>query len=311
MLAADLSETEGGALLGRFVLLPFGQDGASPAAGLSAREAELLAQVGHRPVALRKLAVSSAAQRALASLRKKGAVQLAAFTPSDAAHVLNLQANWQRNGAVLGARLLLRLRTMSAGNEAAVEALCREVWDATVTKSTRILAEVALGGLKGADAVLDAVSRGQPRVGQATLGIALTVPVVAVGGPVRIYYDEVARRLGTKAIFAPFCDVANAVGAASALVADKVTVMVEGDGNGAFRVHGTGTVETFGSGKLALAQARRLAEATALANAQARGAHAPRVSLEEHITLMPEGRDEDALLTATVIAEALGRPAEA
>ena len=50
--------------------------------------------VDERPKPMRKIAVSSAAQRALASLKRKGLVQTGGFTPSDAAHVLGLQDNW-------------------------------------------------------------------------------------------------------------------------------------------------------------------------------------------------------------------------
>ncbi len=93
MLEADLADTEGGSLHGKFVLKPFGAANA-PTAEVSAREAEILALVDERPRSIRKIAVSSAAQRALASLKRKGLVQTGGFTPSDAAHVLGLQDNW-------------------------------------------------------------------------------------------------------------------------------------------------------------------------------------------------------------------------
>ena len=65
----------------------------------------VLALVGERPKPLRKVALSSGAQRAALSLRKKGLVQLCGFTPSDAAHVLGLQANWSQPAARLAAQL--------------------------------------------------------------------------------------------------------------------------------------------------------------------------------------------------------------
>jgi N-methylhydantoinase A/oxoprolinase/acetone carboxylase beta subunit len=290
-------------------VLPFGKDDRAKPHGLTAREKELLAMVGERPMALRKIAVSSAAQRALGALRKKGLVQLSAFTPSDAAHVLNLQGNWNRQGAELAAKLMFRFRTMKAADNAAAETFCREVWDATVTKSARVVLDTALGGIKDSKTLTDAVCAGHPTVGRAKINVTPNLPIVAVGGPVRVYYDEVGKRLGAKVVFAPFCDVANAVGAASALVADRVTITIEGDGNGLFRLHGGGKSESFSSGPQALAQAQALAERLALDHAINRGAHNPKATIAVSKSHLPDAKDDEGLLTATVTAEAIGTPA--
>jgi hypothetical protein len=129
-----------------------------------------------------------------------------------------------------------------------------------------------------------------------------------VGGPVRVYYEEVGRRLGTNVVFAPFCDVANAVGAASALVADRVTITIAGDGNGLFRMHGGGQSAMFGSGTQALVEAQALAEKIAMEEALHRGARDPKVSIEITKSHLPDAKDDDGLLAATVIAEAIGAP---
>jgi N-methylhydantoinase A/oxoprolinase/acetone carboxylase beta subunit len=310
LLEADLAETEGGSLLGRFVVLPFGKDDRPPPHGLSAREAEVLAVVSDHPTPLRKLAVSNAGQRALAALRRKGLVQLCAFTPSDASHVLGKQDNWSGPAAKLGAKLLARFRNMKMPDDAAIQSICHAVWDATVSMSARIIVDTALVNVNDSHALIDAVCAGRGFVGRAKVQISPAMPIVAVGGPVRVYYDEVARRLQTQVVFAPFCDVANAVGAASALVMDRVTVTVEGDGNGLYRVHGGGQGEQFGSGKLALERAIQLASDLALGQSLKRGAIKPDVEVTVEKNLMPEARDDDGLLTATVTAEAIGRPVQ-
>jgi N-methylhydantoinase A/oxoprolinase/acetone carboxylase beta subunit len=310
LLEADLAETDGGSLHGRFLVLPFGKDDRPPPDGLNAREAEILAMISDFPLSLRKVAVSSAANRAIVALRRKGLVQLCGFTPSDAAHVLKLQNNWSPEAAVLGAKLLARFRTMTLMDEAGLNSFCREVWSEAVKKSARIIIDTALGPITDGDSFLDAVCEGQTGVGRTRISISPAMPIVAVGGPVRVYYEEVARRLGTEVVFAPFCDVANAVGAASALVVDRAVVSVEGDGNGLFRVHGGGKAEAFGSGKLALARAIELATSLASAQALQRGAFEPRVEVSVDKSLMPEARDDDGLLTAVVTAEAIGRPVQ-
>jgi hypothetical protein len=93
-------------------------------------------------------------------------------------------------------------------------------------------------------------------------------------------------------------------------VADRVTITVEGDGNGLFRVHGAGQAELFGSGSLAFAHAQRLATRLAEAQAIAHGAKNPRIELHIEKNLLPEARNDDGLLTATVTAEAIGRPVQ-
>jgi hypothetical protein len=98
------------------------------------------------------------------------------------------------------------------------------------------------------------------------------------------------------------------VGAASALVADRVVVTVEGDGNGLFRVHGAGRAQQFFSGSQALAAAEALAKETALAQAASRGAKNARVTSSVEKALLPETKDDDGLLTAKVTAEAIGAP---
>ncbi len=308
LLEADLADTEGASLHGRFLVLPFGKDDRPPPDGLNAREAEILAMVSDVPLPLRRVAVSTAAQRAVQALRRKGLVQLCGFTPSDAAHVLKLQDNWSADAAVLGAKLLARFRTMKMLDKENLDDFCREVWSAAVTKSARIIIETALGPMTDGSTLLDAVCEGKVGVGRTKVSISPAMPIVAVGGPVRVYYDEVARRLGTSVVFAPFCDVANAVGAASALVVDKVVISVEGDGNGTYRVYGGGQSEVFGSGKLALKRAVELAGDLAMGQAVSRGAFLPAVNVTVEKNLMPEARDDDGLLTALVTAEAIGRP---
>ncbi len=308
MLEADLAETDGGSHHGRFVCLPFGRTESSGAGDLKPREAEVLAMAGESPVPMRKLAVSSAAQRALQVLRRKGLVQISAFTPSDAAHVLNMQDTWTRQAAIIGAKLLCRMRTMKLVDDEGAAEFAREVWSETVYKSAHIMLHTALGDIKGCETIVDTTARGRTEIGQAHVSISPKVPLVAVGGPVKIFYSEVARRLGCEVVFAPFCDVANAVGAAAALVAVRLVVTVEGDGNGIFRVHGDGKSHVFGSGKLALAEARKLATALAEARALAGGGAAPRITLAEEVSLLPEARDEDGLLSAVITAEAVGRP---
>ena len=311
MLESDLADTEGGSLHGRFVVAPFGKTVAPDLSGLNPREIEVLALVTDRPKPLRRVAVSSGAQRALVSLRRKGLVQLCGFTPSDASHVLDLQANWSRPAAMLAAQLALRFRDMKLGTGERVRAFCLEVWGETVRLSTRAILSAALGVEADNNLLIDAVCHGNPVIGLAHVSLSPRVPMVAVGGPARIYYAEVARRLACEVVFTENCEVANAVGAAAGVVALNVTVRVEGDGNGAFRVHGGGATRIFGSGSEALEFAHNSAHDQAVELALGLGAIEPRVTVSVEKFFLPDALNDDGLLKAEVVAEAVGRPTPA
>ncbi|WP_373503064.1 hydantoinase/oxoprolinase family protein [Aestuariivirga sp.] len=307
MLEADLADTEGGSMHGKFVLKPFGAS-ASHSAEVNPREAEILAMVDERPRAIRKIAVSSAAQRALASLKRKGLVQTGGFTPSDAAHVLGLQDNWPGPAAELAAKLMVRFRDMKLGDAVRVEGFCREVWSETVRRTCRVILDTAFGKSFGDHDLVDAVSSGRGSLGLARVSLSPSVPVVAVGGPVRVYYEEVGKRLDCDMVFPPFFDVANAVGAATGVIAQVVTVTVEGDGNGLFRVHGISGVQQFTSGTAALAAAEQQARAAALEAVTQLGAHDPQVQVSVSKHHLPDAADDSGLLEAVIRAEAIGRP---
>ncbi len=311
MLEADLADSDGGSMHGRFILKPFGSTGSLDTAGLTAREEEVLAMVQTRPLPLRKLAQTSGGQRAITSLRKKGLIQFSAFTPSDASHVLGLQGNWSNQAAWLAARLMTRFKDMKAPTDERVQEFCRSVWDKTVALTSRVILDAALGEVVQAESLFNTVSSGIGQKGLVKVSLSPAVPIVAVGGPVKVYYPEVGRRLNCQVVFAPHCDVANAVGAAAGMVSHSVTVTVDGDGNGAFRVLGGGDALVFGEGSEALKKAVERAEQGALNLAIANGAYEPRVSNIVEKSYLPDAQNDNGLLHARIIAEAVGRPTTA
>jgi N-methylhydantoinase A/oxoprolinase/acetone carboxylase beta subunit len=308
MLEGDLASNEGGSMQGRFVLKPFGESLDSVAVGLSGRERDVLALVGERPRPMRTVAVSSGAQRALQSLKRKGLVQLCGFTPSDAAHVLGLQNNWSQEAARKSAEIAVRFRDMRAAAPERVVSFCEEVWSEVVRLSGRAILDAAFGrGIDG-EALVDAVTSGRGMVGLARVRLSPSIPVVAVGAPARVYYKEVGRRLGTEIVFPPFCEVANAVGAAMGVVARSVTIMIDGDGSGIFRCHEPDGTAAVRSAAEALERAETAARAHARAAVLESGGGEPeiQISIERHF--LPNAPDVDGLLSAAVTAQAVSRP---
>jgi N-methylhydantoinase A/oxoprolinase/acetone carboxylase beta subunit len=307
-LEAETHESEGGSQFGRFVLLPFETGAGHNAAALSGREAEIYNQVRDAPIALRKMAATSLAQRVVTGLVKKGLVQVGSFTPSDAAHVLDLQNNWSRDGALLGAKLAAKNRDRRAPTDESIAQFCRDVWDRVVTQSARCVIDAALPENARSPAMIDAVCAGRPVQGLVHLSVRPVVPVIAVGGPASVFYPEVGRRLECEVLDVPYAAVANAVGAAAGLVAHHAQIRVEGDGSGLFRIFDGVTSHVLGSGVAAVAKATDLARLRVQDLAFAFGITDPdiKVSIETH--RLPEATDDEGLLSAIVEAHATLAP---
>jgi N-methylhydantoinase A/oxoprolinase/acetone carboxylase beta subunit len=312
ILDAQLAHPEITSLAGRFILLPLGGAGRAPAGELSQREADVFSRVTEAPKALAKVAVSAGAERAVSALRRRGLIQLSGFTPSDAAHVLNLQSNWSGAAAEKAAALAARFADMRMPSGDRTREFAREVWSETVRLSARVVLDAALATAMrpgaGGEAIIDAVCRGKHEHGLARIAISPRVPVVAVGAPVQVYYREVARRLDCEVLFPEHCEVANAVGAATGVVARSITVEVASEGPGAFRVYGPHGTLVFAAPQPALAEAREIAAALARAAAVAMGAEEPEVLVRIDKHLLPDAAGDDGLFAASVTAEAIGRP---
>jgi N-methylhydantoinase A/oxoprolinase/acetone carboxylase beta subunit len=291
----------------QFVVRPFGSTTPPDPAELTRYEHEMLVALRNGPRPLREVVASSQSRKALGTLRRRGSVQVSGFTPSDAAHVLGYQSNWSTDAAEKVAALM---------THTTAEAMSRDVWNETVRRSASAVIDTVVNAGRAVDlesgpvgeALIDAVCSGRGELGLGQVRITPSHPVVAVGGPVKVYYPEVARRLGCEVLFPDFFDVANAVGAATGLVMRTIVVTVQRAGDEGFRVHGPDGVQVFGSGIDALRVAAEVARAAALTAVIEMGAHHP----DAHVTidkyLLPGAVDDNGLLQATATAEAIGRP---
>ncbi len=227
-----------------FVLL--GRPARSP---LTEAEQELIGQLADRPRPLAQLIERSRAgglaRRRLADLEGRGLVRRAAFTPSDALHVLGRFAAWDAEAARLAATLLAR----HAGLE--VAAFC-ELVVARFSKrvATELVSKVLedeagrpdWAGEPTAAALLRLAldSRGPEPAAPSDLACALTLrrPVVAIGAPVAAYLPQVAAQLHTELIIPPHAEVANAVGAVSGSIVQRVQAFITPlDAEGGVRLH--------------------------------------------------------------------------
>jgi N-methylhydantoinase A/oxoprolinase/acetone carboxylase beta subunit len=205
-------------------------------ARLTPPEEETLRSLAESPLALASLAEQrrsgALARRQIEALEGRGLVRRAAFTPTDALHVLGRYQEWDVEAARLGAELLAGQMGVSvtafceqvvtgvahmAATEVVRKALEDELGRAAwhQTPSTAAFLRLAMDG----DAPADDANE---------IGCAITLrrPLVAIGAPVAAYMPEAARRLHTELVIPPHAEVANAVGAVSGSVVVRQRVLI-------------------------------------------------------------------------------------
>ncbi|MBU3739103.1 MAG: hydantoinase/oxoprolinase family protein [Rhodoferax sp.] len=268
-----------------------------------------------------------AMSRALARLERRNMAIYSGFTPSDAAHVLKLSNHWCRLAAVSGARIWARqmrhlygLGTWTQGEETAP---CQDVLRALYDQIAEKLLEAGLNDAgqlgdnqTGRLATLLAQLAVQPShardVAAASpvfqLKFSPDMPLIAVGAPAASYYPEVARLLGVSLVLPRFGEVANAVGAACALVSQRVNWTIAQPARGVFRVFEPAGPRDFDSLNAALAHACAGSSALARERATRAGAADVHVSLHQSDNVVRNDIDGDVFFEATVTAVASGPP---
>jgi N-methylhydantoinase A/oxoprolinase/acetone carboxylase beta subunit len=268
------------------------------------------------PMALDELCERRHAQRHLERLVDRGLVIRAAFTPSDAAHVLGLQETWDKEGATLAACLRGRYAALAEKDDGLQDPVvfARRIVELAVrqTAGALLAAAFAEDGL-AADApqlrpLLDlAVSPEVP--GLVRPRMELRQKVVAIGAPARLFYPDACARLATEAVIPPFAEVSNAIGAVAGDVVQHASVTIGLVEQQRMRVHcEDGPYDTYVLAD-ALARARAEAERQARRKAELAGAAEVAVSLEEKVTMVDGIEGGSIFVEALVSATASGRPA--
>ncbi len=308
-LRLDIGDSaNAGSMHGRFVIRPFGSHETPNVEDPS--EALVLQRVTAKPMPLRDVSSSPRMQRAIESLRRRGLVQICGFTPSDAAHVLGWQKNWDDEAARLGAYLGARFRLMKEPTNADVTQYAYDVWSETVRRSVLAFIEAATDDPTTVGSpTYQAVASGNSVRGVLDHSIALKIPLIGVGGPAPVFYPEAAKRLGAQLILPDFGDVANAVGAATGVVTRSITTSVTGDGSGTFRAHGPEDARGFIDVAAALTWATDEARRAAVGAVEAMGASEPSVRMSIEKIIIPGFTTDIGLLSAEITAEATGWPA--
>jgi N-methylhydantoinase A/oxoprolinase/acetone carboxylase beta subunit len=282
------------------------------AAGLTSPEGKLYAAITAAPQPIDRLLASTAQNATLNRLVARGLVHVVGFTPSDAAHVLGRQHNWDAATARLGAELFARRRD-GRGQPIArdAEEISRRVLDTLTRRSAEVILETAFteDGLDGAATVAHAlVQRAVDKHrGIAQLSVTLDRPVIGLGASAALHYAGMTRLVGNDIVLPGDADVANALGAVVGQVRVSAQAQVSQPKEGVYRVTAGETVRDFRDETAALDHAEAETRRIAAVSAIAAGTDGAEVSVTRDVTAATiEG--QRAFIEAVVTATASGRP---
>jgi len=299
-----------GRLDGRFALRTGVPD--RLAAGLTPPEQKLFDLITAVPQPLDRLLTTTAQTATVNRLVARGLVHVSGFTPSDAAHTLGLQSNWDAASGRLGAELFAR-RKDGRGQPVAAspEELSRRVLDALTRRSAEVILETAFeeDGFDGASTVVhDLVQRAVDGLhGIVRFSVALDRPVIGLGASAPLHYANLPALVGAECVVPVDTDVANALGA----VVGQVRVTVEGrvsqPKEGLFRMAVGDLIRDFPAEEPAIAAAEAELRDRVAERVREAGADAADVDIARDIkaaTVEGQRSFVEAILTAT----AAGRP---
>ena len=295
---------------GRFALRTGAPD--RLAAGLSPGDAALYSELGPVPVPLSDVMTATTRKSALARLVGRGLAAIAGFTPSDAAHVLGRQSNWNAEAARLGGQIFSR-RKDGRGEPAAAsaEALAGQVLTEVTRASAEAILETAFAedGLDGAATVAHGLAQRaiDGRGGIARLTVALDRPVIGLGASAFLHYAGLSPLIGNRCLIHPDADVANALGAVVGQVQVRAEAHVSQPAEGLFRVSAGETLRDFPDEREAIAAAETAVRQAVARRAADAGTDNAEISVVVEIRA-PEIEGRRAFVEARVVAAAAGRP---
>lgn len=309
-LERQLRAPGGGRLDGRFVCRTGLPD--RFASGLTDAEARLYGRIGTASEPLDTLLSSALHAAVLDRLVARGLVQIAGFTPSDAAHVLGLQSNWDTLAAEQGAALFSR-RKDGRGKPVATDgqSLSRRIVDAVRRRS----AETILETVFAEDGIPAEASLASPLIQRALdrtpaiagVSFALDRPIVGLGASAPLYHSMLGTVLGTECMVPPDTDIANALGAVAGQVRVSAEARISSPGENVFRLIAGETVTDFASEAEALSAAEINVRALVEDRAAEAGSDAAEIEISRDIrTATVEG--SRTFIEAVVLATATGRP---
>ncbi|MEM6480471.1 MAG: hydantoinase/oxoprolinase family protein, partial [Pseudomonadota bacterium] len=247
---------------------------------------------------------------------RRGFVQVAGITPSDASCVLNPHSGWDSDAAQKALELLCRKRTGDGNRLSETPSHMAQMIIDQLTKQTSlalletVFAEEAeaFGHPPEQLARHSILHRSLDHYrGLLRLEAGINVPIVGLGASAPTYYPAVGRRLNAQMVLPEHAGVANAVGAVVGLVTFRRSGSVTVPGDGLFRVHLADGPEDYRDEDDALDALQAALEADAKSEAERAGAGDIRVRVSRDIRKATV-ETQEILIEAQIHVEASGRP---
>jgi len=308
---ADASGTGRGAA--RFILRPDGHAQDTIATELSDADKQFLDSIGPEPRAWSDVVLRITDLKRVQRLTGRGLLQIAGLTPSDAAHVLDLQSQWSKPAAELACLLSGRDCGLIPANAHSALTDCRQfaqgIFDAVAAASAHIIIERLTGrSFDPRDPLISAVTRGADSLGDLHISLTPKLPLVAVGGPAQVFYPAVGKHLGSQVHIPPGCEVANAIGAAVGMFKTTAVVEITHREEAGYHLHGEqAPVICFEPGEV-LSRAQQLARRIAQDKSLAMGGQDLMTEIKIERVDIPDMPGDSGLVSATITAQCLSTP---
>ena len=287
-------------------------------------EEETWERLQQGPLELESLLDDRPMLRAVARMERMGLAIYSGFTPSDATHVLGMSDHWNRDAAVMGAKIWGRqMRNLyGCGNWQLGDAVepSRQVYDLVVHKISQKLIEAGLNqhgklGSSQSENLTQLLADIVLKKGQAErvkplfdLQFARGYPIIAVGGPAGDYFPSVAKQLDVDLHLPDHADTANAIGAVMGAVVQISHVTVTQPEFGVFYLFHRDEPMRFESLDVAIDEAVRIARQEAYEMAVTAGAMSIETRVRQDANHIKHDIDGELFVSTMITAIASGRP---
>ena len=311
-LEAQLSNPVPQATDGRFVM-PMMPDGIpSWLSKAEQRFAKDALAAGISPVA--DIATSQVALGAVDRLIGRGLLALAAFTPTDAAHVLGHFDEFDKQAAIYGAKLLSRQKNGIGDSQAeSPEEIATTTLNTLTERSALSLLDAAFaqdgwpeGTASASDFIRASLYASDDKLVESQTKLKL--PLIALGASAATHYPAIAKLLGADLIVPEHADVAGAVGAAAGSVRQRVMITVTQPNEGRFRIHLPDGPQDVKSQEEALMLATQAAEDMARKRAESAGAKSVEITTSSQIKEVDLGDGKTLFMEGLIQTQAVGLP---
>ena len=311
-LEAQLSNPVPQATDGRFVM-PMMPDGIpSWLSKAEQRFAKDALAAGISPIA--DIATSQVALGAVDRLIGRGLLALAAFTPTDAAHVLGHFDEFDKQAAIYGAKLLSRQKNGIGDSQAeSPEEIATTTLNTLTERSALSLLDAAFaqdgwpeGTASASDFIRASLYGSDDKLVESQTKLKL--PLIALGASAATHYPAIAKLLGADLIVPDHADVAGAVGAAAGSVRQRVMITVTQPNEGRFRIHLPEGPQDVKSQEEALMLATKAAEDMARKRAESAGAKSVEITTSSQIKEVDLGDGKTLFMEGLIQTQAVGLP---